>query len=41
VRVLKGTVHTAEEARLRLSDERFGYTHSCVAYPITDLDIDV
>lgn len=41
IRVVKGTAHTAEEARLRLSDERFGYTHSCVAYPITDLDIDV
>ncbi|GGO96765.1 2Fe-2S iron-sulfur cluster-binding protein [Wenjunlia tyrosinilytica] len=41
VRVLKGTVHNAEEARLRLSDERFGYTHSCVAYPVTDLDLDL
>ncbi|MFE9905099.1 2Fe-2S iron-sulfur cluster-binding protein [Streptomyces achromogenes] len=41
VRVLKGTVHTAEEARLRLSDEKFGYTHSCVAYPITDVELDV
>ena len=41
VRVLKGTVHTAEEARLRLSDERFGYTHSCVAYPVTDLALDL
>lgn len=41
VRVLKGTVHTAEEAQLRLSDERFGYTHSCVAYPVTDLDLDL
>jgi hypothetical protein len=34
-------VHNAEEARLRLSDERFGYTHSCVAYPVTDLDLDL
>ncbi|MEV0173274.1 FAD-binding oxidoreductase [Streptomyces sp. NPDC050803] len=41
VRVIKGTVHTAEEARLRLSDEQFGYTHSCVAYPITDIELDV
>ncbi|MFG2181547.1 FAD-binding oxidoreductase [Streptomyces abikoensis] len=41
VRVVKGTVHTAEEARLRLSDEKFGYTHSCVAYPITDVELDV
>ncbi|WP_158854662.1 2Fe-2S iron-sulfur cluster-binding protein [Saccharothrix deserti] len=40
VRVLKGTVHTAEEAKLRMSDTRFGYTHSCVAYPITDVELD-
>ncbi|MFG2092273.1 FAD-binding oxidoreductase [Streptomyces sp. NPDC048612] len=41
VRVLKGTVHTAEEAQLRMSDEHFGYTHSCVAYPVTDVDLDL
>ncbi|MGW6413680.1 FAD-binding oxidoreductase [Streptomyces sp. NPDC055055] len=41
VRVVKGTVHTAEEGRLRLSDTRFGYTHACVAYPVTDVELDV
>jgi ferredoxin-NADP reductase len=41
VRVLKGMVHTAEEAQLRLSDARSGYTHACVAYPITDVELDV
>ncbi|WP_040687971.1 2Fe-2S iron-sulfur cluster-binding protein [Nocardia vinacea] len=41
VRVVKGEVHTAEEAKLRLSDEQFGYTHSCVAYPISDVEIDL
>ncbi|MFB6889781.1 FAD-binding oxidoreductase [Kitasatospora sp. NPDC056327] len=41
VRVVKGQVHTATEARLRLSDERFGYTHACVAYPITDTELDL
>ncbi|KAF0845319.1 FAD-binding oxidoreductase [Nocardia caishijiensis] len=41
VRVCKGRVHTAEEAKLRLSDETFGYTHSCVAYPITDVEIEL
>lgn len=41
VRILKGEVHNAEEARLRLSDTRFGYTHSCVAYPMTDVEIDL
>ncbi|WP_327749137.1 FAD-binding oxidoreductase [Streptomyces europaeiscabiei] len=40
VRVLKGTVHTADEAKLRMSDARLGYTHSCVAYPITDVELD-
>ncbi|WP_328954341.1 FAD-binding oxidoreductase [Kitasatospora purpeofusca] len=41
IRVVKGHVHTATEARLRLSDERFGYTHACVAYPITDTELDL
>ncbi|MEV0292010.1 FAD-binding oxidoreductase [Nocardia sp. NPDC050710] len=41
VRVVKGAVHTAEEAKPRLSDAQFGYTHSCVAYPITDVEIDL
>ncbi|MEU5761174.1 FAD-binding oxidoreductase [Nocardia sp. NPDC047648] len=41
IRVLKGEVHTAEEAKPRLSDARFGYTHSCVAYPISDVELDL
>ncbi|MBF6339013.1 2Fe-2S iron-sulfur cluster binding domain-containing protein [Nocardia abscessus] len=41
VRIVKGEVHTAAEAKLRLSDEKFGYTHSCVAYPISDVEIDL
>ncbi|WP_069166479.1 FAD-binding oxidoreductase [Nocardia altamirensis] len=41
VRVVKGQVHTAAEAKLRLSDEQFGYTHSCVAYPISDVELEV
>lgn len=41
VRVLKGAVHNAEEARLRMSDEQAGIVHSCVAYPLTDVEIDV
>jgi glycine betaine catabolism B len=40
IRIVSGEVHTAEEARLRLSDEQFGYTHSCVAYPLTDVEVD-
>ncbi|MFJ9691429.1 FAD-binding oxidoreductase [Kitasatospora sp. NPDC101183] len=39
VRVLSGEVFNAEEARLRLSDARFGHVHSCVAYPVTDVEI--
>lgn len=41
VRILKGEVHTAEEAKLRLSDAQFGYTHSCVAYPISDVELSL
>ncbi|SNY79094.1 Ferredoxin-NADP reductase [Nocardia amikacinitolerans] len=41
VRVVKGRVHTAEEAELRLSDAQFDYTHSCVAYPISDVELDL
>ncbi|UGT57027.1 FAD-binding oxidoreductase [Nocardia asteroides] len=41
VRVRKGEVHTAEEAKLRLSDQTFGYTHSCVAYPVTDVELEL
>ncbi|MEU2090125.1 2Fe-2S iron-sulfur cluster-binding protein [Nocardia beijingensis] len=41
VRIRKGRVHTAEEAKLRLSDSTFGYTHSCVAYPVTDVELEL
>ncbi|WP_067546338.1 2Fe-2S iron-sulfur cluster-binding protein [Nocardia crassostreae] len=41
VRVVKGEVHTAAEAKLRPSDDRFGYTHSCVAYPLGDVELDL
>lgn len=41
VRVVSGEVFNAEEAKLRLSDERFGFVHCCVAYPLTDIEIDI
>ncbi len=41
VRVVSGEVHNAEEARLRMSDRAFGWVHSCVAYPTTDLEVAV
>lgn len=40
VKVCSGEVVHAEEARLRTSDRRFGYAHSCVAYPLTDIEVD-
>lgn len=41
VRVVKGEVHSADEAKLRMSDATFGYVHCCVAYPMTDVELDV
>jgi ferredoxin-NADP reductase len=41
VRVVSGDVYTADEARLRLADKKFGYIHSCVAYPLTDVELDI
>ncbi len=41
VRVCQGTVYTAEQAKLRMSDARSGYTHSCVAYPISDVELEL
>lgn len=41
VRVLSGEVHTADEAKPRMSDAAFGYVHSCVSYPLTDVELDL
>lgn len=41
VRVLKGEVHEADEAKPRLCDKQYGYVHSCVSYPLTDVELDV
>lgn len=41
VRVVSGEVFNAEEARLRSSDLEFGWIHSCVAYPLTDVELAV
>ncbi|MGW1616079.1 FAD-binding oxidoreductase [Streptomyces sp. NPDC002285] len=40
VKVCSGEVFHAEEARVRMADRRFGYAHSCVAYPLTDIEVD-
>ncbi|GAA1970991.1 hypothetical protein GCM10009754_51290 [Amycolatopsis minnesotensis] len=41
IRVVGGQVYNADEARLRMSDEWFGYTHSCVSYPLTDTSLQL
>ncbi len=39
VKVLKGSVFNPDEARLRSTDEAYGWCHSCVAFPTSDIDI--
>lgn len=41
IRVVSGDVFNAEEARLRMSDATFGWVHSCVGYPLTDVKLAV
>ena len=39
VKVLSGTVYQPPGVPVRKSDRQFGYVHSCMAYPISDLEI--
>jgi ferredoxin len=39
VKVLSGRVYQPAGALVRKSDRKFGYVHSCVSYPLTDLEI--
>ncbi len=39
VKVLKGKVFNPPEAKLRVSDEQYGWCHSCVAFPTEDIEI--
>lgn len=41
VRLVSGKVYNPEESRLRRSDKTFGYIHSCVAFPVEDIEIEV
>lgn len=41
VKVTKGKVFNPPEAHLRVTDEQYGWTHSCVAFPTEDLEIIV
>lgn len=39
VKVLQGEVFSPPDVRLRKSDKTFGWIHSCVAFPTTDIEI--
>lgn len=39
VKILAGTVFQPAGVPVRASDRQFGYTHSCVSYPVSDLEI--
>jgi ferredoxin-NADP reductase len=39
VKVLKGSVFNPKEAKLRSTDEAYGWCHSCVAFPTSDIEI--
>ena len=41
VRILSGRVFQASGAKVRRSDRRLGYVHSCASYPLEDLEIAV
>lgn len=40
-RVVEGEVYNADESKLRMSDEWFGYAHSCVSYPLSDTVLEL
>lgn len=39
VKLVSGRVFLAKGMMLRMADEKFGYIHSCKAYPISDVEI--
>lgn len=39
VKLVAGTVFNPPEAKLRQSDRDFGWIHSCVAFPLQDIEI--
>jgi ferredoxin len=39
IRILSGKVFQPEGVPVRKSDRQFGYVHSCVSYPLDDLEI--
>ncbi len=38
-RLVSGNVYVGQGALMRKADEKFGYIHSCKAYPISDIEI--
>jgi ferredoxin-NADP reductase len=41
VKLVEGEVFNPHEAKLRKSDRKFGWIHSCVAFPMSDVEIDI
>ncbi|MCW7470048.1 FAD-binding oxidoreductase [Leptospira kanakyensis] len=41
VKLKSGEVFSPPEAKIRKSDKKFGWIHSCVAFPITDVEIQL
>ncbi len=39
VKLLSGKVYQPENARVRASDIKYGYVHSCAAYPVSDCEV--
>lgn len=41
IKLISGKVFMPRGVLLRHADEKFGYIHSCKAYPISDLEIRI
>lgn len=41
IRLVSGKVFSPAEAKIRKSDKRFGYIHSCVAFPTENIEIEL
>jgi len=41
VRLVSGQVFHSPDAKVRISDQQFGYIHACSAYPTEDIEIAI
>lgn len=41
VKLLSGKVFNPQEAHLRKSEQQFGWIYSCVAFPVTDIEVQI